>query len=77
MNKFANQAVRVITCNIEAPLQYFGTLVDEDDTLIVLENVTCQTLVANANRMLSNLATIYENAPTVIVHKDKIMSCNN
>ena len=77
MNKFSNQAIRVLTSNIESPLQYFGTLVDEDDDTITLQNVTCQTLTSAGNRMLSSLATIYENAPTAIINKDKIMSCNN
>ena len=77
MKKFANQAVRILTSNLEMPLQYFGTLVEEDENTIILEKVTCQTLVANGNRMLSNLAIVYEDAPTVIINKDKILSCNN
>ena len=76
---FHNQSVRVITGNIENPLEYYGVLVSEDEETITLQNVTLRGMtVAAQNKMFgTGITNIFENAPLAKINKSKIISCNN
>lgn len=69
----------VVSSRSENLLEYVGTLTDETDENIMLENVDISYLMLNFQKGLfgGNINKYKENLSKVIINKKYILSCNS
>ena len=77
--RFMNNQVSVfVTPKTSTFMEYKGTLVDENEETIVLNNVVIEFAATAAAKSFISGASLYKsNIDTVVINKEFIISCNS